>query len=262
MFSRSVVSNSLWLYGLWPARLLCLWESFRQEYWSGLPCPPPGHLPNPGIEPRSPALQADALTSEPPGKPKTILEGPYYFYFTPGETEAKGWATLQNCTVNQWPQGLHQQSMCAPWMVSLSVFPNIVVLWIYFSKIRLTSPYQNPNVWSLREYLVMQESRSLLLHGSFSLELTSSCFLWTGCALPCCYCCLVIKSYLTLCDTMNCSLPSSSVHGISQARIMSWVAISFSRGSSWPRNRTWVSCIGRQILYIWASREAQKQMLF
>ena len=42
----------------------------RQEYWSGLPFPSPGDLPNPGIEPRSPALQADALTSEPPGKPK------------------------------------------------------------------------------------------------------------------------------------------------------------------------------------------------
>ena len=42
----------------------------RQEYWSGLPFPSPGDLPDPGIEPRSPALQADALTSEPPGKHK------------------------------------------------------------------------------------------------------------------------------------------------------------------------------------------------
>ena len=42
----------------------------RQEYWSGLPFPSSGDLPNPGIEPRSPALQADALTSEPPGKMK------------------------------------------------------------------------------------------------------------------------------------------------------------------------------------------------
>ena len=41
----------------------------KQEYWSGLPFPSPGDLPNPGIEPRSPALQADALSSEPPGKP-------------------------------------------------------------------------------------------------------------------------------------------------------------------------------------------------
>ena len=40
----------------------------RQEYWSGLPFPSPGDLPDPGNEPRSPALEADALTSEPPGK--------------------------------------------------------------------------------------------------------------------------------------------------------------------------------------------------
>ena len=44
----------------------------RQEYWSGLPFPPPGDLPDPGIEPGSPALEADALPSEPPGKYKTL----------------------------------------------------------------------------------------------------------------------------------------------------------------------------------------------
>ena len=42
----------------------------RQEYWSGLPFPSPGDLPDPGIKPGSPALEADALTSEPPGKPR------------------------------------------------------------------------------------------------------------------------------------------------------------------------------------------------
>ena len=47
----------------------------RQEYWSGLPFPSPGDLPDPGIEPRSPALEVDALTSEPPGKPKMIGKG-------------------------------------------------------------------------------------------------------------------------------------------------------------------------------------------
>ena len=47
----------------------CLSMGFpRQEYWSELPCPPPGDLPNSGIKPRSPALQADSLPSEPPGK--------------------------------------------------------------------------------------------------------------------------------------------------------------------------------------------------
>ena len=45
----------------------------RQEYWSGLPFPSPGYLPNPGIKPRSPALQADALPSKPSNKVKCVL---------------------------------------------------------------------------------------------------------------------------------------------------------------------------------------------
>ena len=52
-------------------------EFSRQEYWSGLLFPSPGDLPNPGIEPGSPALQADALPSEPPGKPKKVKYGIY-----------------------------------------------------------------------------------------------------------------------------------------------------------------------------------------
>ena len=47
-------------------------EFSRQQYWSGLPFPSPGHLPNPGIELRSPALQAYSLPSEPPGKPSIM----------------------------------------------------------------------------------------------------------------------------------------------------------------------------------------------
>ena len=53
-------------------------EFNRQEYWSGLPFPSPRDLPDPGIEPRSPALQADALPSELPGKPPVILQIEYY----------------------------------------------------------------------------------------------------------------------------------------------------------------------------------------
>ena len=67
--------------------------------------------------------------------------------------------------------------------------------------------------------------------------------------------CSVTKSCQTLCP-MDCSLPGSSVHGISQAGILERVAISFSRGSSWTRDWTCISCTARQILYHWASREA------
>ena len=53
-------------------------EFSRQECWSGLPFPSPGHLPNPGIKPRSPTLQADALPSEPRGKPQISLDNTVY----------------------------------------------------------------------------------------------------------------------------------------------------------------------------------------
>ena len=104
----------------------------RQEYWSGLPFPSPGDLPDPGIEPRSPALQADALPSKPPGKP-----------------------------------------------------------------------------------YVMSDS----------------------------------------CDPMNGSLLGSSVHGILQKRILRWVAISFSRGTSLPRKWTQVSCTAGRCFTNWAMWE-------
>ena len=61
-----------------------------------------------------------------------------------------------------------------------------------------------------------------------------------------------LQSCLTLCDPMDCSPPVSSVHGILQARILEWLAIPFSRGSSQPRDLTHISCVlctGKQILY-------------
>ena len=61
----------------------------------------------------------------------------------------------------------------------------------------------------------------------------------------------------TLCDSMDCSPPGSSLHGIFQARILEWVAISFSRRSSQPRGWTQVSCIVGRHFTIWAIREVQ-----
>ena len=96
----------------------------RQEYWSGLPFPSPGELPNPGIKPRSPALQADSLPTELQGKPHRKLQ---------------------------------------------------------FSSVAQSCP--------------------------------------------------------TLCDPMDCSLPSTSDHGIFQIKILEWVLVPFSRESSYPRDR-------------------------
>ena len=64
------------------------------------------------------------------------------------------------------------------------------------------------------------------------------------------------QSCPTLCDPMDCSLPGSSLHGILQARVLEWVAISFSRGSSRPRDRTQVSRIPGRRFNLGATREA------
>ena len=120
-------------------------EFSRPEYWNGLPFPSPGDLPDPGIEPRSPALQMDSLPQSHLGHPQLFLES---------------------------------------------------------------------------------ES-----------EVSPSC--------------------LTLCDPMDCSLPGSSIHGIFQARVLDWAAISFSRGSSQPRDWTQVFCIVGRRFTVWATREVQ-----
>ena len=76
----------------------------------------------------------------------------------------------------------------------------------------------------------------------------------------------VAQSCPTLCDPIDCSLSGSSIHAIFQARVLEWIAISFSRGSSRPRNRTRVSRIAGRRFTIWATREAHvskvKSLLF
>ena len=74
-----------------------------------------------------------------------------------------------------------------------------------------------------------------------------------------CMCAKSLQSCSTLCNPMDHGLPGYPVHGIVQARILEWVAISSSRESSWSRDGTWVSCIsciGRQVLYHCATWEA------
>ena len=65
----------------------------------------------------------------------------------------------------------------------------------------------------------------------------------------------VSQLYLPLCHPMDCSLPGSSIHGIFQARVLECVAISFSRGSSQPRDQTQVSCIAGRCFTVWVTSE-------
>ena len=102
---------------------------------------------------------------------------------------------------------------------------------------------------------------------------TNSHFLFKPASVSFCYlqpksanehgicCCLVTKLCLTLCDPMDCSSPGFSVHRICQTRILEWVALPSYRRSSWPRDRTHIFCVGRQILYHWATSEAWRLVL-
>ena len=94
VLSRSLVSDFLQPHGLQPPRILCPWEFSRQEYWSELPYPPPGDLPNPGIEPRLRILQVDSLPSEPPGKPKKIDMGSLSLLHGNFLTQESNWGLL------------------------------------------------------------------------------------------------------------------------------------------------------------------------
>ena len=68
----------------------------------------------------------------------------------------------------------------------------------------------------------------------------------------------VTQSCQTLCNPMDCRLPGSSIHETFQARVLEWVA--FSRGSSQPRDQTWVSHVSGRLFTIWATREAQLEV--
>ena len=118
----------------------------------------------------------------------------------------------------------------------------------------------------LLQYSDLENSMDCIVHGvtksltqlsNFRFHRMLVSFLGPG------FCGLVPESCLTLCDPMDYSPPGSSVHEISQERTLEWAVIFSSGGSSWPRNRTHLSCvscitcIGRWTLYHWATREAQ-----
>ena len=118
------------------------------------------------------------------------------------------------------------------------------------------------NLHLIREYFLLWESyfsRHLIDQGSFfffffpdilAWFLLSSIWSWKKVKVK------AAPSCLTLCDLMDCSPPDSSVHGILQTRTLEWVAVSFSRGSSWSKDRTRVSHIAIRFCTIWTTREA------
>ena len=93
----------------------------RQEYWSGLPCPPPGDLPNPGIEPRSPVLQADSLQAEPQGKPKNTGVGSLSLLQQIFPIQESNWG-LQHCRQILY-QLSYEGSLVKKYLFTFQLFP-------------------------------------------------------------------------------------------------------------------------------------------
>ena len=105
---------------------------------------------------------------------------------------------------------------------------------------------ENPSIWKSSE-VVWSGQKSLLL---WVLLRKQSSEFWLSV--------IKVKSlcHVRLCDCMNWSLPVFYVHGIFQARMLEWVAISFARGSSQSRDQTWVSHSTGRLLTIWTTRDA------
>ena len=95
----------------------------RQEYWSGLPCPPPGDLPDPEIKPSSHALQADSLPTEPLGKPSHAHIGKEYF-LKGGQPEAM---VVSGERDRSWGWGRRQEH-CSPFEIFASFITEIVFI--------------------------------------------------------------------------------------------------------------------------------------
>ena len=231
----------------------------RQEYWSGLPCPPQGNLPDSEIEPAS--LSTPALTGR--------------FFTTSTKLSAASAISVPNCV----PQHFHSTP-------ANFLLPESASLWledIFFrtGKVFSVLACSRPEVPSLvppedgknHQKLSTTDSQSLvypsprwgiILGFSFTLlpefpcrtkfklstmvvslisflSLAALPFLWWW------FSCYVMTNSL-----WPHGLPGFSVHGISQGRVLEWVAISFSRASSWSRDWTCVSCIAGG-LYCWAT---------
>ena len=116
------------------------------------------------------------------------------------------------------------------------------------------APTKLPVTWHHLHFLELVLSGNQNQHPISTILVFLSWYWYFRIRNLCVYVCA--KSCLTLCNPMDYSPPGSSVHGIFQAGILEWVTISFSKEPSWPRGRTCISSVGRQVLYPWATWES------
>ena len=120
-----------------------------------------------------------------------------------------------------------------------------IFLFSYIISLSLSFSLLTPFLQTLDTSLIQSQYLLLSLFGKKLFLTTHSLFT----SLSVARICSLASLCLTLCDPLDCSLPGSSVYGSFQARILEWVAISSSKGSSQPEDRTCITCHVRQILY-------------
>ena len=188
----------------------------RQEYWSGLPFPPPGDPAHTGrYEPASPALAGGFFTTETLGKP--------YLY---------AWY-VRACVLTH----LNHVGLCEPMdggppgSSVHGILQARILEWVAISSSRGSCPHRE--IWTGISCI----GRRILYHRD-TREALSICMRTSVRA-----CVLTHLNHVGLCEPMDCGPPGSSVHGILQARILEWVAMPSSRGSSRPMGWSHISCL-------------------
>ena len=245
--------SSVWLFlTLWTVVCqapLCLGFS-RQEYWSGLPCPPPGDIPDPGVRPESltsPALASRFFTTS------ATWEAPYkdiqVYIYTVELPFATTWMDLEGimrskisdteedryCRLPTWLS--RKESIC-------QCRRHRFDLWVRKMPCR--------KKWQLTPVFLPGKSHGQRSLVGYNPRNPKKMRQDSATGQHMCVHAKFLQSRWPLCNPMDGSPPGSSVHGILQARILDWIATPFSRESSWPRDLTcvsYVSCIGKQVLY-------------
>ena len=171
--------------------------------------------------------------------------------------------------------------LCCPLLLLPSIFPSITVLsnqsalcirwpnyWSFSFSICPSNEYSELISFRIDwfDLAVQRTLKRLLQHHSlkasilwclaFFMAQLSHPYMTTGKTIVVIV--LVTQSCPTLCDPTDCSPPGSSVYGILQARILQWIAIPFSRGSSQSRDRTQVSCVAGRFFTVWATGKTRK----
>ena len=239
MLSRSVMFDSATPWTV--ARQAPLSMGFsRQEYWSGLLSPPPEDLPDSGIELTS--LNFPALAGIYP------LPISWKSFWGKGKF-CQQMASGLNCNSSLDLQPASPPCRFRAYQASIIMWANSLFLGIPVCLVSLEKLHLIEHSLQYGHGYIRMHVYSFIVAKKLKAHWKNNCLkyslpTWAGSEwwMAACHMLLVAQLYPTLCKPMDSSLPGFSVHGILQVRLLKWVAIPFSRGSSWAKDQTWVSC--------------------